>query len=87
MSGHAATGPVEGSQAVLERIQVTVLPSTKSVPMNPTPTSGLEMEEEPQVVREFKILKICSLHSHMLIARFALQYMSTLHFIALSILM
>lgn len=26
MSGHAAARPVEGSQAVLERIQVSVLP-------------------------------------------------------------
>lgn len=26
MSGHATAGPVKGSQAVLERIQVTVMP-------------------------------------------------------------
>ncbi|XP_051169717.1 mitochondrial coenzyme A transporter SLC25A42 [Leptopilina boulardi] len=40
MSGHAAAGPVESSQAVLERIQVTVLSNmTKTTSVTPTASS------------------------------------------------
>ncbi|XP_033208797.1 mitochondrial coenzyme A transporter SLC25A42 [Belonocnema kinseyi] len=52
MSGHAAAGGVEGSQAVLERIQVTVLPSTKTVPINPAASSDPEMRVETPLVKD-----------------------------------
>ena len=54
MSGHATAGPVEGSQAVLERIQVTVLPSTtKTAPVNPIASFDSEMK-----VMEVKIFNL-----------------------------
>lgn len=55
MSGHAAARPVEGSQAVLERIQVSVLPSAgKHAPSSPTTsTPPMDKENVDLVVSEY----------------------------------
>lgn len=52
MSGHAATRPVEGSQAVFERIQVSVLPiAGKHAPSVPSSPPMDKCEDADLIVR------------------------------------